>query len=199
VSLDQKTTHEASLDLSKFLRLLYLRLTTQGVRTTILWIHNIINRYLIDRPVQRLCQITPQLFVGAQFGKRGWSVLQRWGISAVINLRKEFDDIDLKVDIQRYLYIPTEDDNTPTLDELREGVDFIAAEIERGGKVYVHCGSGVGRAPTMAAAYLVYSGKTVSEAWEIIKKKRPFIRPTRIQREQLEQLALVYSQQPSGK
>ena len=128
---EQKTTREASLNVMKFFRLFYLRLTTQGARTTFLWLANVLNRYLIDHPIRRLCQVTPQLFVGAQFGERGWRVLKRWGISAVVNLRKEFDDIDLDIDLDRYHYIPTEDDNTPTLDELREGVEFIAAEIER--------------------------------------------------------------------
>ena len=194
---EQKTTREASLNVMKFFRLFYLRLTTQGARTTFLWLANVLNRYLIDHPIRRLCQVTPQLFVGAQFGERGWRVLKRWGISAVVNLRKEFDDIDLDIDLDRYHYIPTEDDNTPTLDELREGVEFIAAEIERGGKVYIHCGSGVGRAPTMAAAYFVSRGSSVQEACETIRRIRPFIRPTRVQREQLERLAVDYKPKPS--
>ncbi len=189
MSLEQKTTHEASLDALKFFRLLYLRLTTQGVRVTLLWMYNVLNRYLIDRPARRLSQVTPQLFVGAQFGRRGWRALQRWGISAVVNLRGEFDDRRLGVDLGRYLYIPTEDDQTPSVDELRQGAEFIAGEIHQGGKVYIHCGSGVGRAPTMAAAYLISLGHVPEEAWEIIRRARPFIRPTRVQREQIERLA----------
>lgn len=189
MNLEQKTAREASLDVSKFFRLLYLRLTTQGVRTTLLWIYNVLNRTLIDHPARVLSQITPQLFVGGQFRRRGWRVLRRWGISAVVNLRAELDDRSLGVDLGRYLYLPTEDDQTPTVEELKQGVEFIAGEIQRGGRVYVHCGSGVGRAPTMAAAYLVSLGKTPQQAWEIIRRVRPFIRPTRVQREQLERLA----------
>ncbi|MFW6082850.1 MAG: protein-tyrosine phosphatase family protein, partial [Chloroflexota bacterium] len=45
------------------------------------------------------------------------------------------------------------------------------------GSVYVHCGSGVGRAPTLAAAYLVFTGLTPSEAWAKIRRTRPFILP----------------------
>ncbi len=189
MNLEQKTTREASLDISKFFRLLYLRLTTQGLRTTLLWMYNVLNRTLIDHPAQSLSQITPQLFVGGQFRRRGWRVLRGWGISAVVNLRAELDDRSLGVDLGRYLYLPTEDDQTPTVEELRQGVEFIAGEIQRGGKVYVHCGSGVGRAPTLAAAYLVSLGNTPQQGWEIIRRVRPFIRPTRVQREQLERLA----------
>lgn len=189
VSLEQKTTREASLDAAKFIRLFYLRLTTQGVKTTLLWMYNVLNRWLIDRPSRGLSQITPQLFVGGQFRRRGWRVLQRWGISAVVNLRAEFDDRQLNLDLGRYCYIPAEDDQTPGLAELQQGAEFIAEEIQRGGKVYVHCGSGVGRAPTMAAAYLVSLGHAPEEAWGIIRRSRPFIRLTRVQREQIERLA----------
>ncbi len=197
MSLDQKTSHEASLDTVKFFRLFYVRLTTQGVKATLLWMHNLVNRLIIDKPVRRLCQVTPQLFVGAQFHRRGWRVISSWDVNAVVNLREEFDDRSLGVDLGRYLYIPIEDDHVPTLEELNRGVDFIASEIGRGGKVYIHCGSGVGRAPTMAAAYLVSLGSTPQTAWDLIRKARPFIRPTRVQVEQIERLAASQSQ-PEG-
>ena len=101
----------------------------------------------------------------------------------------EFNDLGLGVEIPAYLHLSTRDDDAPTLDSLRKGVDFIRSEIEKGGKVYIHCGAGVGRAPTMAAAYLVSAGMTPQQAWEAIRKERIFIRPTRVQREQLERYA----------
>jgi len=69
------------------------------------------------------------------------------------------------------------------------GVEFITAEIEQGGSVYIHCGSGIGRAATMAAAYLVSTGLTEDEAWARIRTVRPFIRPTPVQVEQLRRFA----------
>jgi len=189
VSLEQKTSHEASLDTVKFIRLFYVRLKTQGVKATFLWLQNLFNRLILDQPIRRVCEVTPQLFVGAQFHRRGWRVLKSWGISAVIDLRVEFDDRSLGIDLGRYLYIPTEDDHVPTLDELKQGVDFITDEIAHGGKVYIHCGSGVGRAPTLAAAYLAARGSTLEAAWQLIRAARPFIRPTRVQVEQLAKFA----------
>jgi protein-tyrosine phosphatase len=62
-------------------------------------------------------------------------------------------------------------------------------EIERGGGVYVHCGAGVGRAPSMAAAYLVSTGLTADEAWATIREVRPFIRPKPEQMAQIERFA----------
>jgi protein-tyrosine phosphatase len=193
VTLEQKTTHEASLDFLKFFRLFYVRLTTQGIRATLLWMHNVLNRLIIDQPVRHLCQVTPQLYVGAQFRKRGWRELKKWGISAVVNLREEFDDRKLGIELGEYHYIPTPDDHVPTQEELQKGVEFIADVIERGGKVFIHCGSGVGRAPTMAAAYLLSLGSDPETAWETIRKARPFIRPTRVQRDQIMQMANAQS------
>jgi len=47
----------------------------------------------------------------------------------------------------------------------------------------------VGRAPTMAAAYLVQQGMTPQDAWASIRRVRPFIRPTPAQVAQIEAFA----------
>ena len=186
----QSVTHEASMNLRKFVRLLRVRLATQGFKATLLWMSNVFNRYVLDRPVRSLCEVTPQLFVGPQFRRRGWHRLKGWGITAVVNLRSEFDDRRLGVDMPAYLHLPTEDDAPPTLEDLSRGAAFINEQISMGGKVYIHCGAGVGRAPTMAAASLVAQGMSPEQAWETIQRVRVFIRPTEGQRKQLEIFAL---------
>jgi hypothetical protein len=189
VDIEKNTDREASMSIVKFFRLLRVRLVTQGLKATLYWLFNVFNRLILDQPIRSQCQITPQLFVGAQFHRRGWRVLHNWGITGVVNMRSEFNDLGLGVEIPASLHLSTRDDDAPTLDSLRKGVDFIRSEIEKGGKVYIHCGAGVGRAPTMAAAYLVSAGMTPQQAWEAIRKERIFIRPTRVQREQLERYA----------
>jgi protein-tyrosine phosphatase len=104
-------------------------------------------------------------------------------------MRIEFDDQEVDIAPPHYLYLPTVDDTAPSLEDLRRGVTFIEQEVDAGGAVYVHCGSGVGRAPTMAAAYLVHTGLTPDQAWKRIRRVRPFIRPTAVQVAQLEQFA----------
>jgi protein-tyrosine phosphatase len=104
-------------------------------------------------------------------------------------MRIEYDDAQAGVAPPRYLHLPVVDDEAPALDQLREGSDFIAREIADGGAVYVHCGSGIGRAATMAAAYLISTGLAPDEAIMRIRKKRPFIRPTSLQLAQLERYA----------
>jgi protein-tyrosine phosphatase len=64
-----------------------------------------------------------------------------------------------------------------------------------GKSVYVHCGAGVGRAATMAAAYLVSQGQSPEQAWAAIRKKRSFIKPSPAQVEQLERFAALVKEQ----
>lgn len=178
--------HEASMGLGKFFRLLAVRLKTQGIAATLQWMFNVFNRLVLDLPIRNQCQVTPQLFVGPQFKQRGWRRLQQWGITGVVNLRRERDDLSLGVNIPHYLYLPTTDDDAPTIEDLDRGVAFIREQIERNGKVYIHCGAGVGRAPTMAAAYLIATGDTPQQAMKRIRAVRRFIRPTRSQIDQLQ-------------
>jgi predicted protein tyrosine phosphatase len=159
------------------LAILWSRLVGQGVRVTTLWAADHLVRIITGAPIQSVSRVTPQLHVGGQYRRRGWERLTARGINAVVNMRIEFDDQALGIAPQRYLYLPTVDDEPPSLEHLRAGVEFMTEEIDSGGAVYVHCGSGVGRAPSMAAAYLASTGLAVEEAWARIRAVRPFIRP----------------------
>jgi hypothetical protein len=169
------------------LGILWGRLTEHGVRVSANWAFDHGVRIVTGAPVRRVSEITPQLHVGGQYRPRGWRRLTARGITAVLNLREEFDDA--RFDPPRYLYLPTTDDYPPSMEDLRSGVDFIAGEVAQGGGVYVHCGAGVGRAPTMAAAYLVSTGLTPAQAWERIRAVRPFVRPKPGQIAQVERFA----------
>jgi predicted protein tyrosine phosphatase len=174
----------------KGLRILWQRITQQGLRVTAWWAADHATRIITGAPIRHVSQITPDLHVGGQYRRRGWQRLESRGITAVVNMRIELDDEAMGIAPSRYLCLPTVDDSAPTLEQLRQGVEFIAAEIERGGAVYVHCGSGIGRAATMAAAYLLSAGLSPSEAWARLRQARPFIRPTAVQIEQIERFAI---------
>ena len=163
--------------LKKGITILWGRFTQQGPQVTVWWAADHAVRILTGAPIRRVSQITPQLHVGGQYRRRGWQRLAARGITAVVNMRIEYDDNDTGIAPERYLYLPTVDDEPPTLEQLREGVAFIAEEVTHGGGVYVHCGAGVGRAATMAAAYLVSTGLTPEQAWARIGDARPFVRP----------------------
>jgi protein tyrosine phosphatase (PTP) superfamily phosphohydrolase (DUF442 family) len=175
--------------LRKSLHILAWRLRHHGLWVAFAWAWTRLYLWTVGRPVLRYCPITPQLYVGGQMNARGWRWLAGQGLTADVNMRSEFDDAAHGITPDAYLWLPTCDDHAPTLDQFHTGVAFIRQVIEQGGKVYVHCGSGVGRAPTMAAAYLVSTGLSADQAWALIRKTRPFIKPTPPQLAALEQFA----------
>jgi hypothetical protein len=161
--------------LGKGFRIVTHRLRTQGLRTTLLWLYARGIPKLTGVPLRRYSAVTPAVYVGPQYGRRGKRVLETWGITGVVNLRIEFDDAAHGLALAEYCHLPTIDDAAISLDHLRQGVTFIERVVQAGGKVYIHCAGGVGRAPTMAAAYFISQGKTLDEALALIRAARPFI------------------------
>jgi hypothetical protein len=165
------------------------RLRHQGLWVTLIWAWTRGYNWLVGRPVLRYSSVTAQLFVGGQMNAGGWRWLAARGLTADLNLRSEFDDAAHGIAPPSYLWLPTDDDHAPTLEQLQAGVDFIRRNIEDGGKVYVHCAGGVGRAPTMAVAYLLSTGLGVEQAWALVRATRPFVTPTPPQLAVLERFA----------
>ncbi|MBI5666974.1 MAG: dual specificity protein phosphatase family protein [Chloroflexi bacterium] len=171
----------------------------QGLWLTVVESVEQVARLITGAPTLRFSRVTPQLHVGGQHLPHGWPILKRRGITAVVSLRGEYDDYAAGIAPSRYLYLPTVDNHAPPLAYLVQGATFIREEVERGGRVYIHCWEGVGRAPTMAAAYLVSIGFTPAQAWQLIRTARPFIRPTLAQIEQVERFAAVWNNDTAGK
>jgi len=166
-------------------------ITRRGPAVIFMRIAMQISRIVLGRPIYRYSEIVPGVYVGGQHRKHGLMSMRAEGITAVVNLRRS-DDTKRGVALERYLHLPTTDNTAPSADALHEGVQFIAGELAAGGKVYIHCGVGVGRAPTMAAAYLVSTGLTPLQAWKKIRDTRPFIWPLRGQYRSIEEYARVY-------
>lgn len=156
-------------------------------------IDDFLKRILTGIPSRQVCQITPHLFVGGQFYQRGVKELQKWGITSTISLREIPPD---KFEQQAFqtLHIPTYDNKAPSLTKIIQGVDFINKQINKGGKIYIHCFFGVGRAPTMTAAFLISQGNDIDQAINKIKQVRPFIRITNAQYAQLQKYQKYLSQ-----
>ena len=162
-------------DIAKGFQIIARRLREQGLWVTLQWAWGRGLSYVTGVPVLRYSRITPQLYVGPQFNAAGKRALEREGITAVVNLRTEFDDAAHGLAFPHYCYLPTVDDDSPSTEHFQRGVDFIQAQIAAGGKVYIHCKAGVGRAPTLAAAYLIAQGDSLDAAIARIKQARPFI------------------------
>ena len=113
-------------------------------------------------------------------------------------MRVEFDDDEHGLALENYCHLPTVDDTPPSMEHLQKGIAFISDAVSGGGKVYIHCSAGVGRAPTMAAAYLLSKGHTLDEAIAMIKQVRPFINIMTPQMELLQQIEIARQQSASG-
>ncbi|GAB4514612.1 MAG: hypothetical protein OHK0046_16970 [Anaerolineae bacterium] len=171
----------------------FRRLVDQ-VRTQGLWLALLsgvdkLTRIVTGGPAWRYSRISPRIILGGQPATRVLSRLMAAGVVGIINMRAEHDYaeqadlLDLK-----YIYLPTIDQSAPSLKDLWRGIAFIDESVKEGGSVYIHCWEGLGRGPTMAAAYFVSQGASPTEAWQKIRETRPFIRPTKEQMEQLIEL-----------
>jgi protein-tyrosine phosphatase len=119
-------------------------------------------------------QVTAGLYVGGELGPRDWEALQAEGISVVVNLQHEQQDVWAPDEnIEGYLWLPSPDGMAPSLSQLAQGVSFIRAAVRSGQKVFVHCKAGQGRAPLLCACYLIAEGAKPLEAIKIVREARP--------------------------
>lgn len=179
--------------LKQFWRTL-LQARQQGPKLASLAAADKIGRMVTGGPILRFSYIPPHLIIGGQPKRHVWKRIFAGGVKGVVNLRDEYNyELKVKFGDVKYLYLPTIDNEAPAAHYLADGVNFIQEIIRDGGKVYIHCWEGLGRGPTMAAAYLISTGMTTEQALSEIRKVRPFIRPTKKQIEQLEIFAQKYA------
>ena len=155
------------------------------VKTEYLRFCDYISRKISGSVDIKTSQITSQIFLGGQYKLKSIPKIQKLGITAIVNMRMRSVHPLNTLKGVRYLHLPTPDRMAPSLEDLKTGAAFIKDEVERGGKVYIHCMAGEGRGPTMALAYLISTGLDMDDAMKLVKKVRAFIRPTKVQLEQL--------------
>jgi len=72
--------------------------------------------------------------------------------------------------------MPTIDFTHPKLDDVVAAVDFIAHEVEKGHRVYIHCKAGRARSATVAICWLMKSRQiSKEEGQRILNEARPHI------------------------
>ncbi len=127
----------------------------------------------IENPMD---EIVPGLYLGSKPLNLDKRKLTQNGIFSVIDLTAELREPRFIRKNCNYLCIPILDNNPPSLQQLREAIQWIEANIKRGA-VLVHCAFGHGRSATCVAAYLLHANKTdkIEKVVEYIKRKRPGI------------------------
>ena len=139
-------------------------------------------------------QVTPQLWIGGELGPHDWQALQAQGVSVVVNLQHEQQDVfSAREKIEGYLWLPAPDGMAPSIEQLMQGVAFIRACVDSRQIVFVHCKAGQGRAPLLCACYLIAEGLAPLEAIKRVREARPRTLLTPDQSTQLRAFAHHYA------
>jgi len=113
-----------------------------------------------DLPIRNFAEVDDRLWRGGAPDADGYRALAAAGVQTVVDLRAE-DDLVVDHELLRSLGItrvplPMRDGQAPSRPLVERFLDIVQ---DSPGRVFVHCGAGVGRTGTMAAAYLVKSGQ----------------------------------------
>jgi protein tyrosine phosphatase (PTP) superfamily phosphohydrolase (DUF442 family) len=116
--------------------------------------------------VRKLYVVDERLWRGAQPGMTGFRSLAESGVTTVIDLRPSPDAVRVGRELgalgMESVHLPVTDGTPPSPSQVRQVVDIVDHSP---GRVFLHCGEGVGRAGTMSAAYKVTTGEaSASEA-----------------------------------
>jgi len=125
-----------------------------------------------------MTQIWERLFIGGIADAEELAAGNPSGITTVVSL-SEIPVESKRRDIN-YLHLPIED-GEPVPERQFDAIMDALRENIRWGTVLLHCGVGVSRAPSLAAAYMDACGyKNIDAALKEIRKLRPFISPSTV-------------------
>jgi len=144
--------------------------------------------------------VTPDLLVGGFLYPFDVDALVASGVGAVVNVSRELVEPRVRIEAAglAYLQVPCWDGRVPSLPDAREGVDFIAQQIEAGRKVYVHCASGVGRSVSLVLCYLcAREGRGIDEAAATLHRLRPRVSLSAVQRGFVSRYLAAYPPPPT--
>lgn len=118
--------------------------------------------------------VTPHLAVGGRVRPEDISALSQTGVTHVVDTRSEYSDDaeELGKEHIELLYLPTPDTYPLTIEQLMEGAAWANEQINKDGRVLIHCEHGVGRSVLLTCATLIYGGMQASDALALVKRKR---------------------------
>jgi protein-tyrosine phosphatase len=123
-----------------------------------------------------MTRIWERLFLGSLADAEELVDANPGGITTVISLSEI--PVASRREGVNYLHIPIEDDEPVPVRQFDRILDSLTENI-RWGSVLLHCGVGVSRAPSLAAAYMDAVGyKSLDAALDEIRRVRPFVHPS---------------------
>jgi rhodanese-related sulfurtransferase len=115
-------------------------------------------------PNLRLSKVTPLIFAGYRISKLGQIILKLSGFQYSLDCRFNKDDFDEGLSLKYHLN-PAKKYNSHN-ELYYHGALFIHEAIGKNKKIYVHCSTGVHKAPSVVAAYFIMMGYRVNDAIE---------------------------------
>ncbi|KAM3722014.1 Dual specificity protein phosphatase [Dirofilaria immitis] len=133
--------------------------------------------FRVNSEYAKMTEIIPGLFI-CGVSSLNPSSISHYGITHIINATNEVPNLKSLINIQRTKLWIDDTPETNIYPHLEQQSDLIRAIIADGGKVLVHCVAGVSRSASICLAYLTkYHCRTLRDAYHLMAKKRPLVRP----------------------
>jgi hypothetical protein len=141
----------------------------------VLIVHLVVALYSRDEPSQRY-PTTNYSVIEDGLTMGGMLAEPPSGTQAVLNVGQAEDPY--QAEVHRWRPIPDDPKKAPSLDWLREQVEFVDQQRRAGRPVFVHCQAGISRSGLVVAAYLMKrDGLTRDGALAVIRARRKIANP----------------------
>jgi protein-tyrosine phosphatase len=114
------------------------------------------------------------LYLGSRFDSGNFELLQRTGITAVVNVTPEEPNYFQDIPEFKYIRCPVEDKPDSDISSYFDSSsDFIEEMRNEGRIIFVHCRGGISRSPTIVISYLMkYRKFSFKQAYKLVSKNR---------------------------